>query len=125
MDSRWIFLLVLAISFLQVLHIFEEIALNAYALHKGKNARAKYLRVAAVLVFLNYIVLTLLFWDLKIGFYAAWYSVVISVGNTFTHLMLFFKKAPPKKWGYGLPSSIPMGLTGLGLAYLLVRYWTV
>ncbi len=107
------FLMVLIITFLQVIHILEEIGLEAYTLLKVKNARSKYLRVAAVLVTLNFAVVFLFFFEVGFARYAAFFSVAISVGNTIAHLILMVRKREKKTFGFGLPSSIPLGIAGI------------
>jgi hypothetical protein len=122
MNEKIIFITVLIISFLQILHIFEEIALGGYTYIKKKNPRGIYLRVASVLVFLNYVVLFLLYAGYTSGYYAAFYSVLISSGNTIAHIVIFFKIRKKGTYGYGLPSSIPLGAAGLVLLYYLILY---
>ena len=118
-----IFVTVLIISFLQILHIFEEIGLNAFNLTKGRNPRGKYLRIASVLVLLNYIVLLLLYLEYGIAYYLAFYSVIISTGNMIAHILLFKKHRD--KLGYAFPSSIPLGLAGLFLLLCLFKYFSL
>ena len=121
MRNLSIILSVLLVSFLQVIHIFEEIALNAYLLESGKNPRGKYLKIASVMVFLNFAILFLLILDLKAAYYLVFYSVLISVGNLAAHIVLLRKHTG--KLGYAFPSSIPLALAGFTLLFFLIRYF--
>ena len=123
MSNKIIFITVLIISFLQILHIFEEIALNAFDLTKGKNPRGKYLRIASVLVTLNFVVLFLLYLEYVIAYYFAFYTVIISAGNMIAHILLFRRHRD--KLGYALPSSIPLGLAGFFLLFCLLKYFFI
>lgn len=122
MIHKTIYIIVLLASFFQILHIFEEIGLNAYKLQKGKNPRGKYLRVASILVLLNYLVILFLFMEYKIAYYLAFYTVIISIGNVIAHLILI--KKTKEKSGYGFFSSIPLGIAGIALLFFLVKYFT-
>lgn len=121
MQNLSIIISVLLITLLQVIHIFEEIALDAYQLESGKNPRSKYLKIASVLVFLNFAVLFLLILNLKAAYYLAFYSVLISIGNLAAHSVLLKKHRG--KLGYAFPSSIPLALAGAMLLFFLIRYF--
>ena len=123
MAHELIFVMVLITSFLQILHIFEEIHLEAYNVIKGKVSKKKYLLVASILVLLNYIVLILLYFNNIIGYFSAFYTVFMSVGNTLAHLIMYLKERDKKSLGYGLPSSIPLGISGIILLVLLIQYY--
>lgn len=61
-----ILLLVLSMTFLQILHCFEEIGINAYELVPNPgNKRAIYLQAASVLVGLNFLIASMLIFDIQ------------------------------------------------------------
>lgn len=122
MNEEFIFILVIITAFLQVVHIFEEIHLEAYNVLKGKVSKKKYFFVASILVLLNYIVIILLYFNNIFGYYAALYTVFMSVGNTLAHLIMFLKEKNKKTIGYGLPSSIPLGISGIVLLIFLLQH---
>ena len=122
MIEGFIFIWVLITSFLQITHIFEEIHLEAYNIMKGKVSKKKYFLVASILILLNYIVILLLYFKNTFGYYAAFYTVFMSIGNTLAHLIMFIKEKDKKSFGYGLPSSIPLGISGCILLILLVQF---
>lgn len=120
MAEEIIFIVVLITSFLQILHIFEEISLESYNLIKRENSKKTYFRVALILVLLNYIILFLLYLKNVVGYYAAFYTVLMSIGNTLAHLILYCKDK--KRLGYGLTTSIPLGIAGFILLILLIQH---
>lgn len=123
MTEKVIFLMVLVTSFFQILHIFEEVTLDAYTLHKGKNSRGIYLRIASVMILLNFIVLFLLYIDSIFGYYAVFYTILISVGNIIIHTVMFIKNKEKKILGYGFPTSIPLGISGMILTVFVIKYF--
>ncbi|MBN1410808.1 MAG: hypothetical protein JW969_08175, partial [Spirochaetales bacterium] len=102
-----VFIAALCVTFFQVIHIFEEIGMNAYAMHKGENPRGLYLRVSSLLILLSFVLLLLLYFKFDFSYYLAFYCVLISVGNTVAHSVLWFIKK--ERLGLGFPSSIPLG----------------
>ena len=83
-----IFIMALITSFLQVLHIFEEIHLEAYNIMKGKTSKKRYFFIASILILVNFIVIFLLYFRHFFGYYAAFITVFMSVGNSVAHLSL-------------------------------------
>jgi hypothetical protein len=123
MIENFIFIMVLITSFLQIIHIFEEIHLEAYNIIKSKVSKKRYFFAASILVILNYLVLFLLYLKNIIGYYAAFFTVFISVGNTIAHLIMFIKDKDKKTLGYGLPTGIPLGIAGCILLIFLVLFF--
>jgi hypothetical protein len=119
MNEHIIFITYLIVSFLQVIHIFEEIALDAFTMNPGKNPRGIYLRVASVLVLINFFIILLLYLEIGFAYYLAFYGVFISAGNMAAHIFLWIKKK--KRLGMGFPSSVPLGIAGLFLLYMLIN----
>ena len=122
MNTTIVFL-VLITTFLQVLHCFEEIGMDAYELvPKAGNKRGYYLRVASVLVGLNFIIASMLLFDIKLAYYLAFYTVVISLGNALIHVFGYIKtKSYRATLGAGVFSGIPLGLSGLVLLFYLIK----
>lgn len=118
-----ILFLVLITTFLQVLHCFEEIGMDAYELVPASaNKRGYYLRVASVLVGLNFIIASMLLFDIKIAYYLAFYTVVISVGNALIHIIGYIKtKSYRATLGAGVFSGVPLGLSGIVLLVYLIK----
>lgn len=118
-----ILFLVLITTFLQVLHCFEEIGMDAYELvPTSANKRGYYLRVASVLVGLNFIIASMLLFDIKIAYYLAFYTVVISVGNALIHIIGYIKtKSYRATLGAGVFSGVPLGLSGIVLLVYLIK----
>ncbi|MFX1566893.1 MAG: hypothetical protein ACFFCV_00840 [Promethearchaeota archaeon] len=122
MVELFVFIMVLITSFLQIIHIFEEIHLEAYNIMKGKVSKKKYFLAASILVLLNYFVILLLYFKNTIGYYAAFYTVFMSIGNALAHLIMFIKNQDKKTLGYGLPSGIPLGIAGCILLIVLIQF---
>ena len=122
-----LFTLTLLVALFQILHCFEEIGMNAYLLLEKrcpKNPRGAYLRVATVLVTLNFAVIFLLLYGAPFAPYLCIYTVYISLVNCFVHLYGWYKtKAYMGTLGAGVFSGIPLGIAGAALLYvLLTRY---
>ena len=117
---KTIILSAMLVLLFQIIHIFEEIALKAFELEKGKNPRSKYLRVSSVLVTVGFVILAGLVLNVRAAVYASFFLVLISVGNTAAHAVLSIKHKG--KLGYGFPSSVFLGLAGLNLLWQLVIY---
>lgn len=122
MNTTIIFL-VLITTFLQVLHCFEEIGMDAYELvPKAGNKRGYYLRAASVLVGLNFLITSMLLFDIKIAYYLAFYTVIISVGNALIHIVGYIKtKSYRATLGAGVFSGIPLGISGIVLFVYLIE----
>lgn len=118
-----ILFLVLITTFFQVLHCFEEIGMDAYELvPKSGNKRGYYLRAASVLVGLNFLIASMLLFDIKIAYYLAFYTVVISVGNALIHIFGYIRtKSYRATLGAGVFSGIPLGLSGIVLLVYLIK----
>lgn len=119
-----ILLLVIITTFLQVLHCFEEIGMDAYELvPKPGKKRAFYLRAASVLVGLNFSIVAMLVFDIKLAYYFAFYTVVISVGNALIHIVGYIKtRSYRATLGAGVFSGIPLGISGLVLLIYLIKH---
>lgn len=115
-----IFLLVLITSFLQVLHIFEEINLEAYNIKKGENSKKFYYIMASILILVNYVILYFLYFKNPLAYIASFYTVILSLGNTLAHVIMYRKEETSPSRGHGLPTSIPLGLSGFILLILLL-----
>jgi hypothetical protein len=117
-----VLLFVLITTFLQVLHCFEEIAQDAHELMPtDKNKLGFYLRVASVLVGLNFLIAVLLLLGVSAGLYLAFYTVAISVGNSVIHIVGFAKtKSYRGTLGAGVFSGIPLGISGIVLLIFLL-----
>ena len=82
MSSTDIAYLLLLLILLQIYHIFEEIAMEAYTL---AGSLSKYLLVASVLVTLNVVALYLLLRDRPAGYPLAFLGALIGIGNGLVH----------------------------------------
>lgn len=110
----------LGMMLLQVVHIFEEIALGAY---KIKLTLGKYLLGASVLVTINFIVFALILQGWDAGYWLGLFtSGVLGFGNGIIHLIGYVKtKTYRDSLGAGVFSAIPLGLLGLVVFNLLVQ----
>jgi hypothetical protein len=122
MDINIIFL-VLITTFFQILHCFEEIGMDAYEIiPKARNKRGYYLRAASVLVGLNFIIISMLLFEIKFAYYLAFYTVIISIANALIHIFGYIKtKSYRATLGSGVFSGIPLGLSGLVLLFFLLK----
>jgi hypothetical protein len=110
--------LYLIMLFFQMMHIFEEIALQAYKLAGSLN---KYLRVASLLVFLSYLPLFLILLDLQIGTYLAFFGAILALGNGVIHLVGWIKTRSFRgTLGAGVFTGIPLGMMGGIVLYQLI-----
>jgi hypothetical protein len=69
---------------------------------------------------MNFVVLGTLYFNFSFAYFIAFYTVIISIGNTFSHILLTIKQKG--KLGYGFPSSVPFGISGLVLLIMLLKY---
>lgn len=64
----------------------------------------------------------MLLFDIKLAYYFAFYTVVISVGNALIHIFGYIKtKSYRATLGAGVFSGIPLGLSGIVLFVYLIR----
>jgi hypothetical protein len=96
--------------FLQTIHIFEEIGMKAYEMVGSLN---KYLIVASFLVFASYLPLILILLDINAGYYIAFFSAFLALGNGIIHLIGYIKtKSFRGTIGAGVFTGIPLGIIG-------------
>ncbi|ERI91935.1 hypothetical protein HMPREF1982_02978 [Clostridiales bacterium oral taxon 876 str. F0540] len=123
--DRTLIILVLLVTFLQIIHCFEEIGMNMYVIYKKKNPqnpRGLYLRAASVLVGINFLILALLIFEVKYAAYLCFYTVFVSVVNSFSHIYGYFKtKTYMASLGSGVFSGIPLGICGVLLLIQLIH----
>ena len=111
----------LLMMFLQVIHIFEEVAMGANkVVNKPLNT---YLGIASLLVLLNFASFGLILADNPIGIYLGLFcSGVLALGNGLVHTIGYLVTRKMKEGiGAGLYSSIPLGIVGVWVLVLLVR----
>ena len=64
----------------------------------------------------------MLLFDIKLAYYLAFYTVVISLGNALIHVFGYIKtKSYRATLGAGVFSGIPLGLSGLVLLFYLIK----
>ena len=106
-DIAYLFLLLIL---LQIYHIFEEIAMEAYKL---AGSLTKYLLVASVLVTLNVVALYLLLRDLPAGYLSAAFGALIGIGNGLVHVIGYLRTRSFRGTaGAGFFTGIPLALVG-------------
>jgi len=104
-DIAYLFLLLIL---LQIYHIFEEIAMEAYKLAGSLN---KYLLVVSVLVTINVVALYLL----------AALGALIGIGNGLVHLVGYVRTRSFRGTaGAGFFTGIPLALLGGIVLYALI-----
>ena len=109
----------LGMLFLQTVHIFEEIGMRAYEL---VGSLEKYLKVASLLVFAGYLPLVLILLGVQTGYYLAFFSVVLAVGNGLIHLVGYFKTRSYRgTLGAGVFSGVPLGIMGIIVLFGLIQ----
>ena len=114
-DIAYLFLLLIL---LQIYHIFEEIALEAYKLAGSLN---KYLLVASVLVTINVVALYLLLRDLPTGYPLAFLGALIGIGNGLVHVVGYLRTRSFRGTvGAGFFTGIPLALVGGVVLYALI-----
>lgn len=110
MPTNHFLILYMIMLFLQTVHIFEEIGFKAYEVVGSLN---KYLLVASFLVFASYLPLILILLDIKAGYFLAFFSAALALGNGIIHLIGYIKtKSYRGTLGAGVFSGIPLGITG-------------
>jgi len=110
MPDNYFLILYLIMLFLQTVHIFEEIGFKAYEVVGSLN---KYLLVASFLVFASYLPLILILLDIKAGYFLAFFSATLALGNGIIHLIGYIKtKSFRGTVGAGVFSGIPLGIIG-------------
>ena len=114
-DIAYLFLLLIL---LQIYHIFEEIAMEAYKL---AGSLTKYLLVASVLVTVNVVALYLLLRDLPAGYVLAALGALVGVGNGLVHVVGYVKTRSFRgTTGAGMFTGIPLALVGGIVLYALI-----
>jgi hypothetical protein len=97
--------------FFQTIHIFEEIHFEVY-LEVG--SLKKYLMVAGILVFLNYLPLILILQKVNWGTYLAFLPSIMAIGNGIIHVYGFIKtKSFRGTIGAGIFSGIFLAISGI------------
>ena len=110
----------LVMLFFQTIHIFEEIGFGVYEV---VGSLKKYLIVASFLILLGYLPLFLLLMGITRGYYLAYLTSFIAIGNGIVHLFGFIKtKSFRGTLGAGIFSGIPLSISGaLVLVQLLSK----
>jgi len=110
MSDNLFLILYLSMLFLQTVHLFEEIGFRAYEIVGSLN---KYLFVASFLVFASYLPLILILLDIKAGYFLAFFSAILTLGNGIIHLLGYIKTRSFRGTvGAGVFSGIPLGIIG-------------
>lgn len=118
MASTNISYMFLLLILLQIYHIFEEIALEAYKL---AGSLSKYLLVASVLVTINVVALYLLLLDLPAGYLLAALGALIGIGNGLVHVVGYLRTRSIRGTiGAGMFTGIPLALVGGIVLYVLI-----
>jgi hypothetical protein len=109
----------LLMMLLQVIHIFEEMACGAYKL-MGNGLR-KYLVVASLLVTANFVVFALILGGQRVAMVLGLVtSGIMAVGNGVVHTVGYWKTRSLRDGvGAGVFSSLPLGVVGVVVFYLL------
>ena len=114
-DIAYLFLLLIL---LQIYHIFEEIALEAYKL---AGSLSKYLLVASVLVTINVVALYLLLRNLPGGYLLAALGALIGIGNGLVHMVGYVRTRSFRGTaGAGFFTGIPLAVVGGIVLYALI-----
>jgi hypothetical protein len=109
--------LYLLLLLFQTLHILEEIGLEAY---REAGSLKRYLMVAGGLVTVNYVPLFLMLQDIPAGYVLGLLGALMGIGNGVVHVIGYLKTRSMRGTvGAGVLTSIPLGVTGLGLLYQL------
>ena len=120
MSTQVIMLWYVALLLLQMLHILEEIALEAY---KVAGSLKKYLLAASVIVTLNYVPLFMMVFDLRLGYVLACAGALLGIGNGIIHLVAYLRTRRVRGTvGAGVFTGIPLGLVGGTVLYSLIRF---
>lgn len=119
MEQQMLVLAYLLMTLLQIYHIFEEIGARAYVL---AGSLGKYLLVASVLVTLSFLSLALLILDLRIGYFLAVVGAGIATMNGLVHVIGYARtKEFYESIGAGVFTSIPLGIMGIIVLFMLLR----
>jgi hypothetical protein len=119
MDNLPIISLYLLLTLVQILHIFEEIGLEAY---KMAGSLRKYLFVASLLVSINFFALFLMVHDLSTGYVVAVLGAILGVGNGIIHVAGYLKTRSVRGTvGAGVFTAVPYGLVGAIVLYMLIQ----
>ena len=111
--------MLLQLILLQIYHIFDEIALEAYKL---ADSLTKYLLVASVLVTINVVALYLLLRDRPAGYVLAAVGALIGFGNGLVHVLGYLRtRAFRGSAGAGLFTGIPLALVGGIMLHALIH----
>ena len=120
MSTQAIVLWYVALLLLQMLHILEEIALEAY---RAVGSLEKYLLVASVIVTLNYVPLFLMLLDLRMGYVLACGGALLGIGNGIVHLAAYLRTRQVRGTvGAGVFTGIPLALVGGTVLYNLIGF---
>jgi hypothetical protein len=113
----------LLLIFLQVVHIFEEIAGEAYEL---AGSLGRYLRVASVLVAINVAFLALIVAGVRVGYYLGLLGAAIAILNGLVHLVGYARTGTFRRGiGAGLFTGIPLSAVGVIVLSRLIAHLSV
>jgi hypothetical protein len=76
--------------------------------------------MASMLILVNYIILYFLYFKISLAYFASFYTVILSSGNTLAYGIIYRKEKPSPSRGHGLPTSIPLGISGFIMLILLL-----
>jgi len=112
---------ILVLVFIQILHIFEEIAMEAYTLIP-KGSLSKYLLAASGLVTLSMGTLLLILFELVVGYYFGLVVSVLAIGNFLIHTIGLIKNKKFKgTLAAGFFTGILLGGMGVFTFILLIQ----
>ena len=109
----------LLMTLIQVYHIFEEIALGSYKFVGSLN---KYLIATSGLISPNFILLSLILLNLKIGYILGIIGTFMAMANRVVHLGGYLKtKSYRDTAGAGVFTGILLAIVGFIVFYQLIR----
>ena len=109
----------LVMIFFQVIHIFEEIAFEAY---KHVGTLKKYLVAASFLVLLSFLPLFLMLQDVSWSYYLAFLPTSIAILNGVVHLVALIKSRSFRgTLGAGVFSGVLLSASGI-LVFIQLFY---
>ena len=112
---------ILVLVFIQILHIFEEIAMEAYTLIP-KGSLSKYLLAASGLVTLSMVTLLMILFELVVGYYFGLVVSVLAIGNFLIHTIGLIKNKKFKgTLAAGFFTGILLGGMGVFTFILLIQ----
>jgi hypothetical protein len=118
MERSHVTALYLLLLLCQTLHILEEIGMEAY---REAGSLKRYLIVAGGLVTVNYVPLFLMLLNAPVGYILGLLGALMGIGNGVVHVIGYLKTRSMRGTvGAGVLTSIPLGVTGLGVLYQLV-----